>query len=206
MPKGRALADFSLASFGAIAVALFVTELTDKDAFLLIAISTKVRVRLAFLAGATAFIFTTALIVALGSVLITIVPVNWVRLAGGAVMIAYGIWEARGLVGQHAVEQEESRISRAGTTLRVFATMVASLALLDLAGDATEVLTIVFVAHYANPLLVFSGVCTGLLSATAVETTLGNRLGRLLTPRRLRIGSSAVFLALGASIILLSSG
>jgi putative Ca2+/H+ antiporter (TMEM165/GDT1 family) len=199
------LADISLASFGVIAATLFIAELTDKDALLLIGVSTRVRIRLAFLAGATAFVITTTLIVTIGSLLIELVPVDWVRLAGGLVMIAYGLWEARGLVGMGTVESEESRIAKARSPWRVFAALVFSLAVLDLAGDATEILTIVFVARYSNPLFVFSAVCTGLLSATAVETLLGSRLGRLLTPRRLRIGSAAIFLILGASIVLLGS-
>jgi len=199
------LADFSLASFGAIAATLFIAELTDKDAFLLLAVSTKVRIRVAFLAGATSFIFTTTVIMTLGTLLITFVPVYWVRLAGGVVMLGYGAWQARGLVGEKTVEAEESRIQRAGSQWRVFLAMVVALALLDLAGDATEVLTIVFVARYSNAVLVFTGVITGLLAATAAETALGNRLGRLLTPRRLRYVSVIVFLVLGVFIILSSS-
>lgn len=199
------MADFTLAAFATIAAALFVAELTDKDAFLLIAISTKVRARMAFLAGATAFLFTTVVIIVLGALLITVVPVNWVRIGGGVVMVAYGVWEARGLVGEQLVKEEESRIERAGSLWKVFLTMVATLALLDLAGDATEILIIVFVARYANPILVFSGAFSGLLVATALETALGNRLGRMLTPRRLRYGSAAVFIILGLSIILLGS-
>jgi Ca2+/H+ antiporter, TMEM165/GDT1 family len=199
------LADISLASFVLIAGTLFITELTDKDSLLLIAVSTRVRARIAFFAGATAFIITTTIIVTLGSLLIEVVPVEWVRIAGGIVMIGYGLWEARGLVGQRAVESEESRIARAGSAWKVFAALVFALAVLDLAGDATEVLTIVLVARYSDPLFVFSGVCLGLLSATAVETTLGSRLGTLLTPRRLRIGSAAVFLFLGTIVVLFGS-
>lgn len=200
------MTDFLLAPFATIAAALFVTELTDKDALLLIAVSTKVKVRVAFLAGATAFAFTTAVIVALGSIIVNFVPVYLVRITGGIVMIAYGAWEARGIIGDKAVEEEESRVEKAGSAWKVFATMVAALAILDLAGDATEVLIVVLVAHYANLLLVFSGALAGLLAATAVETTLGNRLGRVLTPRRLRYGSTAIFLVLGVSILLFSSG
>ena len=141
------MTDFSLVSFGTIAAVLFVTELTDKDAFLLIAISSKVRWHLAFLAGATAFTLTTFIFVVAGSLIIAFVPVNWVRLAGGVVMLAYGLWEARGLVGTSTAEEEESRVQKARSLWAVFFTMVASLALLDIAGDATEVLTIVFVGH-----------------------------------------------------------
>jgi Ca2+/H+ antiporter, TMEM165/GDT1 family len=199
------LTDFTLAAFGTVALTIFVAELTDKDAFLLIALSTRVKARLVFLAGAVAFVFTTTVIIALGSALIAVVPVYWVRLVGGVVMVAYGLWQARGLVGMGAVAEEESRIEKAKSAWKTFAAMVAGLALLDLAGDATEVLTIVFVARFPNPVFVFSAACVGLLSATAVETTLGSRLSRLLTPYRMRAVSAAVFLILGVSIILLNS-
>ncbi len=194
-----------LVSFGVVAASLFAAELTDKDAFLLIALSTKVRARVVFLAGATAFTITTAIIVAGGSVLVTLVPVYWVRLAGGVAMLTYGLWEARGLVGMKAVREEESQIRKAGSPWKAFIAMVGALALLDLAGDGTEVLTIVLVAHYDVPVFVFVGVLTGLLFATAVEATLGSRLGGLLTPRRLQLGSAAAFLILGFLILALNS-
>ncbi|MDG6901512.1 MAG: TMEM165/GDT1 family protein [Nitrososphaerota archaeon] len=194
-----------LASFGTIAAVLFVTELTDKDAFLLIAVSSKVKWRVAFFAGATAFTLNTLLFVAAGSLIVAFVPVNWVRLAGGVVMLGYGLWEAKGLVGKKAAEEEETRVQKARSPWGAFLALVAALSLLDLAGDATEVLTIVFVAQYADPPLVFTGVIAGLIAATALETTLGNRLGRILTPSRLRYLSMGVFIALGAAILLVYS-
>jgi Ca2+/H+ antiporter, TMEM165/GDT1 family len=163
------------------------------------------RVRVVFSAGAVAFIFTTTVLVTTGSLLVAFVPVYLVRLAGGVVMIAYGLWTARGLMGLGAIEVEESRIESKGTAWGSFFALVAALAVLDLAGDATEVLTLVFVARYQDPILVFLGACFGLISATAVETALGNRLGRLFTPRRLRVGSAAVFLTLGTLILLFNS-
>jgi len=199
------MVDLSIASFATIAATIFVAELTDKDALLLLAVATRVRARLAFLAGATAFTITTTIIVAAGSLIVTIVPVYWVRLAGGAVMLGYGLWEAKGLVGEKEVEAQESRIAHSDSPWKVFLALVASLALLDLAGDATEVLTVVLVAQYASPIFVFSSVCVGLYSAAAVEAALGTRLGRLLTPRRLQIGSAVIFILLGLFIILLGS-
>lgn len=196
---------FDLVSFGAIAATLFVAELTDKDAFLLITLSTKVRARIVFLAGATAFTITTVILVTAGSLLTTLVPVYWIRIGGGVIMLGYGLWQARGLVGMKAVMEEESRVQKAGTPWKAFVAMVGALALLDLAGDATEVLVIVFVAHYKDLLFVSTAVLLGLLTATALETALGSRLGRLLTPKRLRIVSAVVFLLLGAGILLLNA-
>lgn len=191
-----------LISFVTIAAALFVTELTDKDALLLLSVATRVRASVVFLAGAVAFVFDTAVIVLLGSLLLTVVPIFWVRIAGGVAMLAYGLWEARGLVGKGAVDREESRIKKSGSSWKLFLTLLGSLIVLDLAGDATEILTIIFVAQYENALLVFLAVCVGLVAATAVETALGNRLGRILTPRRIRFGSMLVFLVLGVAIVL----
>ena len=197
------MSDFVLASFFTIASVLFVTELTDKDAFLILAVASRVKWRIAFFAGASAFALTTLLFVTIGSLMVSFIPVYWVRVAGGAVMVGYGLWEARGLVGVKAAEEEESRVQAAGSALRTFLTLVGALALLDIAGDATEIVTIVFAAHYANALLVISAALTGLVAATAMEATLGNRLGHVLTPGRLRYLSAAVFLVVGTAIILL---
>jgi putative Ca2+/H+ antiporter (TMEM165/GDT1 family) len=116
-------------------------------------------------------------------------------------MLVYG-----GLLGFRVVRKGPARDGgddkpnpQAGA--RGFFAMVGSLALLDLAGDATEVLIVVFLARYTDPLLVFSGACLGLIAAVAVETALGNVLGRILTQRRLLYLSAVVFLALGAYII-----
>ena len=191
-----------LVSFATIAAALFVTELTDKDALLILSVATRVRAPVVFVAGAVAFVFDTAVIVLLGALLLTVVPIFLVRLAGGAAMLAYGLWEARGLAGKGTVDREESRIEKSRSSWKVFLTLLGSLIVLDLAGDATEILTIVFVAQWDNALLVFLAASAGLVAATGVETALGNRLGKILTPGRIRFGSMLVFLALGTAIIL----
>lgn len=190
-----------LASWGTIALALFLAELTDKDAFLILTASTRMRPGVVFAAGATAFVLTSALFVSAGAVLISFVPVVLVRGAGGVVMLAYGVWELSGAVGARGAEGG-GKTAGSGSAWRAFLALVGGLALLDVAGDATEILTIVFVAHYSSPLLVFLGAVTGLVCATAVETALGSRLGHLLTPARVKYGSAAVFLVLGSAILL----
>lgn len=195
------MAQLDLPSLGAIALALFLAELTDKDALFLLSAATRTRAAVVFAAGASAFVFTSALFVTVGALLVSVVPVFLVRVVGGAIMIGYGGWELLGAVGARETG-EGSDGTGGGSTLRVFLALVGAIAVLDMAGDATEILTIVFVAHYSRPVLVFAGACLGLISATAVETTLGNRLGHLLTPNRLKYASSAVFLVLGAVIVI----
>ena len=61
------------------------------------------------------------------------------------------------------------------------------LVLLDLAGDATVILTIIFVADLRNTLLVFTGAVTALAAATAMEVVIGNRLTRIFSLRKIRL-------------------
>ncbi len=186
---------------------IFVAELTDKDALFLLALATKTKASLVFAAGSVAFTITTAIIVLLGSVLIAFVPVVAVKLAGGAIMLAYAAWEYYRFANEErgAEEREERLLSRRGTSAwSIFVPAVLTLIALDLAGDATEVLTIVFLARFQDVFAVFFGAVVGLIAAVAVETALGNRLGRLLSPKRIKFLSIAVFTVLGATVIVTS--
>jgi putative Ca2+/H+ antiporter (TMEM165/GDT1 family) len=66
----------------------------------------------------------------------------------------------------------------------MLSSLCSSLIVLDLAGDATELVTSVFVAQFRDVLLVFAGAVAALVAASAVETILGNGLGRVLSARR----------------------
>jgi len=181
-------------------ITIFIAELTDKDALLLLALATRIRPRLAFAAGATAFTITTTIIVSVGYFLVNVVPVFWIRLAGGVIMIAFAIWQ----YVSTEEESEEKRLlerTKRKTAWSIFLGAVSLLIILDLAGDATEILTIVLVARFSNALLVFLGAVLALVTASGVETILGSRLKRFLSPKRLRILSLLVFLVIGSLVI-----
>ena len=186
-------------------VPIFVAELTDKDALLLLSLATRVKPWVVFAAGSVAFTITSAIIVTLGYFLVTVLPVSLISLAGGLVMIAYGTWSF------FEANKEEQEVAKANRKLSlkaskslwfIFLNAVSLLILLDLAGDATEVLTILFVARFQNALLVFVGAVLGLIAATGVETMIGNRLGKILSSKRIRIFSLFVFLTIGSAAIL----
>lgn len=183
---------------------LFVTELTDKDALFLLALATKTRASLVFAAGSVAFTITTAIIVAVGSLLITVVPVFAVKLAGGLIMLAYAAVEYYRFASQERLvdEREERLLGRGGRgAWSIFIPAVLTLIALDLAGDATELLTIVLLARFEDALVVFLGAVAGLVAAVAVETVLGNRLGKVLSPKRVKYLSIAVFTIIGVAVI-----
>ena len=186
-----------LATFATIVLTIFVVELTDKDALLLLTLATRIRPRTAFLSGAIAFTITSAVIVTLGYFLIKVVPIYWVRVAGGFVMIGFGLFEYLRKDG----EKERVLKTAQGSEWAVFLGAVSMLVLLDLAGDATEVMTIVFVARFSNALLVFFGAVLALVVASGIETFLGKNLGNVLSARRVRIMSLIVFVIIGIVII-----
>ena len=188
-----------------IMVPIFVAELTDKDALLLLSLATRVKPWVVFAAGSVAFTITSAIIVTLGYFLVSFLPVSLISLAGGLVMIAYGTWsffEANKEERELAKANEKLSLKASKSLRFVFLNAVALLILLDLAGDATEVLTILFVARFQNALLVFVGAVVALIAATGVETMIGNRLSKILSPKRIRIFSLFVFLTIGSAAIL----
>jgi putative Ca2+/H+ antiporter (TMEM165/GDT1 family) len=188
-----------------VGIAIFIAELTDKDALLLLSLATRFKPRLVFAAGSVAFTITSAIIVTFGHFLINYVPVAWVSLAGGTIMICYGVWSFfRTEPREEEVTSAERRLSAKASEGMgsVFLSAVGLLVLLDLAGDATEVLTILFVARFRDALLVFIAAIVALIAATGVETTIGNRLSKILSPNRIRVFSLFVFLIVGMSAIL----
>ena len=190
-----------------VAPLIFIAELTDKDALLLIAMATKIKPSLVFAAGAVAFTITTAIIVTVGQFLVSFVPVFWFKMVGALIMIGYGFWQffkASAQEKEEEIEEEQSALMAASKkgAFSGFLGMVSMLALLDLAGDATEVLTLVFVAQFQNALLVFVGAITALVAAAAVETAVGNRLGKVLSPSRIRLFSLLVFLIIGSILLI----
>ncbi|MGA3108319.1 MAG: TMEM165/GDT1 family protein [Candidatus Bathyarchaeia archaeon] len=185
--------------------AIFVAELTDKDALLLLSLATRVKPWVVFAAGSVAFTITSAIIVTVGYFLVSFIPVSLISLAGGLVMIAYGCWsffEANKEEEELAKAEKKLSLKASKSLWFVFLNAVSLLIVLDLAGDATEVLTILFVARFQNILLVFVGAVIALIAATAVETMIGNRLSKILSPRRIRIFSLFVFLIIGTTAIL----
>ena len=195
-----------LGAFATIAVTVFIAELTDKDALLLLALATKIRPLTVFLAGSIAFTITTAIIVSLGYLLSSFISVFWIKLAGGVIMISYAVYQyLRTSQAQEKkeIEEEEEKIAKSKNRafIRFFLGIISMLVVLDLAGDATEVLTVVFVARYQNLLLVFISCVVALTSASLVETIIGNRLGKLFSIDKIRIFSLIVFLMIGSVVV-----
>jgi len=193
-----------LSDFLTVAASIFIAELTDKDALLILSLATRFRPKLVFAAGALAFMLTSAIIVTVGQFLINFVPLSLITLAGGTIMIAYGFWSFVNTKDAEEIARVERKLSAKASNgaIAVFLTAVAFLIILDLAGDATEVLTILFVARFGDGIIVYAAAVTALVAATAVETTVGSRLSGLISEGRFRFVSLFLFVIIGAIAIL----
>jgi len=185
-----------------VSMAIFLAELTDKDAMLILTLAARNRATVIFAAGSVAFTITSAIIVTLGHYLVSYVPASWVSLAGGTIMICYGVWSFIHTKPAEKVTGMEKKLSAKASKgmMSLFLSAVSLLVLLDLSGDVTEVLTILFVARF-DALTVFIAAVIALITATAVETMIGNKLGRVLSSARIRIFSLLVFLIIGTGAI-----
>jgi Ca2+/H+ antiporter, TMEM165/GDT1 family len=197
---------FILTALSTTIITIFVTELTDKDALFLLALATKTKPSVVFAAGSVAFTITTLIIVLIGSLVITVVPVIVIKLVGGSIMLGYAGWEYHRFSSEKGVDQREERLLGRSTrgVWSIFIPAVLTLIALDLAGDATELVTILLLARFEDALVVFLGAVIGLVAAVAVETALGNRLGRILSPKRIRALSIAIFIVIGVTVIVTS--
>jgi putative Ca2+/H+ antiporter (TMEM165/GDT1 family) len=127
--------------------------LTDKEALLLLSLTRWFKAWVVFAVGSVAFTITSAIIVTLGRFLISYVPVSWVSVAGGTIMICYGLWSLfHAKTDEEEMTGMEMKLSAKATNgmTSVFLSAVGLLLLLDLAGDATEVLTILFVTRFGD--------------------------------------------------------
>ena len=134
-----------------------------------------------------------------------IFPVFWIKIAGGVIMIGYALWEYFEISKEEdEIEKKENlkfKEGRARGAWPIFLAALSMLMLLDLAGDATEVLTVVFLAHYQNIFLVFVGCVLALVAASGVETVIGNRLGKFMKVERIKLFSLLIFLVIGTIVI-----
>jgi putative Ca2+/H+ antiporter (TMEM165/GDT1 family) len=98
--------------------------------------------------------------------------VFWLRLGGGAILLAYA--------GYLVLVPESNRAPPTGRS--AWTTAFLLIFLLEL-GDTTMVLTIIFAGSFGNPLLVFVAAGSALVLVAASGSLIGSKLGPRVEPR-----------------------
>ena len=171
-------------------------ELVDRTSFALIALAARARAAPTWAGGALAFLITTAIAVAAGTALATVLGpshIAWLRISGGAFLIGYAVWlYFRGT--EEEIGAEEHPVPAA------FIAAFLTILLLEL-GDTTMIFEIVFVTDYGALVVLLAGTLS-LAAVAAWDVRLGRFLGERIRPEQLRLIVTVAMVIVGAVTIL----
>jgi putative Ca2+/H+ antiporter (TMEM165/GDT1 family) len=171
-------------------------ELLDRTSFALIVLAARSRPLGTWVGGAAAFVATTVIAVTVGAALATALGpsrVGWIRVAGGAFLIAYALWT---YLHPEAEEELEARTKSRSAFLAAFLTIF----LLE-QGDTTQILEVLFVSSWGWLVVLVAG-SLALVAVATWDVLLGRYLGARVEPAMLRRVVVIVLLVVGALTIL----
>ena len=178
----------SLAAFSAAFLLVVLAEMGDKTQFVAMTFAVKYSPFKVLLAVFLSTIANFAIVIAIGQVLIEIVPIDAISLAASISFIGFGLWTLR----EEKAKRETLKASRFG--------VVAAIALaffLAEFGDKTQLTTLSLAVQYHNPIGVLAGATLGMLIADGIAIVIGVVFCRRIEQRLLRWISSITFVVFG---------
>ncbi len=180
--------DLSLAAFVAAFVLVVLAEMGDKTQLVAMTFATKYnpyKVLFAIFLGTVA---NFAIVIAIGQVLISVVPLDVISLAASLSFIAFGVWTVR----EEKTKEENVKLSRFGVIASVFVVFfVAEL------GDKTQLATLSLAVQYQNPISVLAGATLAMLVADGIGIVIGVVFCRRIPQRALKWLSATIFVLFG---------
>jgi putative Ca2+/H+ antiporter (TMEM165/GDT1 family) len=182
------LVDLSLAAFTAAFVLVVLAEMGDKTQFVAMAFAAKYNAYKVLLAVFLGTIANFAIVIAIGQVLITFVPIDAISLAASVSFVAFGIWT----VHQEQMKEEKIKLFRFG----VIATVGVTFFVAEF-GDKTQLATLSLAAAYQSPISVLVGAALAMLVADGIGIVLGIVFCRRIPQRTLKWLSAVIFVVFG---------
>ncbi len=170
-----------------------VGELGDKTQLAVISLSCKYKASYVFWGALVAFLAVDGVSALVGGPLLGFLPASVVQIISGAVFIFFGILPL-------FPRKEKETIPKMTSTKLPFFASFSMVALMEL-GDKTQLITIALAAEHP-PVLVLIGVMMGFALLTGVAVLLGAKLVARLPMKWLKIGTSSLFVVLGALSII----
>ncbi|MFB6161311.1 MAG: TMEM165/GDT1 family protein [Haloferacaceae archaeon] len=212
------------ADYGPFAAAFLANMLAtfgDKGQLVVVTLASRYDAKKVFAGAMGAFALWSALEVALGSWITSVLPAGVMTAATGGLFVAFGVWTLRsaargfstdgdrtgtlltgggvdvGLSGRLVPDRVLARMGTYGGVLTSF----VFIAFAEF-GDKTQLLTINLAATYPGaPLSVFLGVVAALGLRTGVDAVVGERVERVTPTRHVELVAAAVFLAFGLVVL-----
>ncbi len=179
-----------LAALGLIAL----LELGDKTQLATISLAARHPWRPVFAGASLGLIAATSVGVAAGAALAVglAAQLTWVKVGGGTLFIALGVW---GYFRAEEAEAEAATDSRGAFAQSFLLNFLAEM------GDKTQIAVLVLAATETAPISVFAGASAGLVLVAAASVFLGTQLARRVSEDTVRGISTVLFVAAGALLI-----
>nr|WP_242878768.1 TMEM165/GDT1 family protein [Clostridium beijerinckii] len=147
-----------MASFIKALLLVVVAEMGDKTQLLAMAMVSKYKAKQVLLGVLIATILNHAL-VAVGSYLSSVIPMDLVKIIAAVSFLAFGLWTIRG----DKLDDEENKKVKFGPIVTVaIAFFLAEM------GDKTQLMTITIAAENQQPLFILMGTTVGMLIADGI--------------------------------------
>jgi putative Ca2+/H+ antiporter (TMEM165/GDT1 family) len=173
---------------------ILVAELGDKTQLAVISLSSNYKASHVFAGAMLAFLAVDGVSLAVGGTLLALLPIRLVMIVSGAVFIVFGVipWLSKD-------KEEKPQPLKKSKSLPLLACF-SLVSLMEL-GDKTQIMTITMAAE-TQPLLVLIGMTMAFAVLTGVAVLMGAKLLSRLPTKWLKIGTSALFIIIGAVSIL----
>ena len=172
---------------------ILVAELGDKTQLAVISLSSNYKGLHVFAGAMLAFLAVDGISLAVGGTLLAFLPMRLVLAVSGVVFIVFGI------VPLLSKKEKDVKLQKRSSTLPLLACF-SLISLMEL-GDKTQIITITLAAE-TSPVLVLVGITMAFALLTGVAVLMGAKLLSRLPLKWLKIGTSALFILIGAISIL----
>ena len=162
-------------------------EMGDKTQLLAMAFASRYRWQIVIWGVFFATLLNHLIAVMIGSYLINIFPIFYIKIITSASFIIFGAWTLRG----DSLEDEDKRFS-----FSPFWTVAIAFFLAEI-GDKTQLTTVALAANYNNLMGVWLGTTSGMLVADVIGIIFGIVLGKKIPENAIKWFSAIIFIFFG---------
>jgi Ca2+/H+ antiporter, TMEM165/GDT1 family len=173
---------------------ILIAELGDKTQLSVISLSSSYKWQHVFAGSMLAFLAVDGVSIAVGGPLLALVPLRYLQIVSGSVFVFFGI-----ILLLRKEKSSEVRVNKPRSTIPLLASF-SLIALMEL-GDKTQIITITLAAQ-SSPIPVLVGMVSAFALLTGAAVLIGAKLVSRLPMKWIKIGTSTLFIVLGAISIL----
>jgi len=177
---------YMIAYFASL-IFVVLAEMGDKTQLLAMAFASRYRWQIVIWGVFFATLLNHLIAVMIGSYLINIFPIFYIKIITSASFIIFGAWTLRG----DSLEDEDKRFS-----FSPFWTVAIAFFLAEI-GDKTQLTTVALAAKYNNLMGVWLGTTSGMLVADVIGIIFGIVLGKKIPENAIKWFSAIIFIFFG---------